>query len=534
MDTPAGTSDDRGRLHAHVFEIVRDIQAGQHELVGRLSEIEATARSRGWAEVVRAALFGRAVAGWIEDAPGYRRIVEELLEESSADHDEVMIATSLAMRSVFDDSDDEHLAAERDADLARAAVILEEADGGLAERISAHTACGIGFGMRSLFELGDEQYSTALELGSADRAELGAVLEAIVFNLAETQVSWASMLRQLGDDDGVAHRLEAFRRAAQASHTVELPERWRHELEALGILLTAMSGEDRSADAAAALQAIEPSEDEGWRHRSEGLLVLAIALSDARAGREVAGESARRAVAVVDASVHPQLYDLALHIAAELEAASGHEAGLAYARRLLQENWTNRLSRLGAMRSRIEAERLSRQHEVLSRYAHLDDLTGVGNRRALDLYLAELRGSSAMRAALIMVDVDGFKHVNDSHGHLAGDAVLRQVAGILAHAVRSADLAVRLGGDEFAVILADTGLEVASERARHLLAAIDAHPWHEIDAGLVVKVSMGVAAGSPFEMSDIRARADRALYEAKAAGGHGVVLSEAPDDPALS
>jgi diguanylate cyclase (GGDEF)-like protein len=93
----------------------------------------------------------------------------------------------------------------------------------------------------------------------------------------------------------------------------------------------------------------------------------------------------------------------------------------------------------------------------------------------------------------------------------------------LEHSIRPSDIAVRLGGDEFAVVLADVDLGVARSRAESLMARVDAEPWDELRPGLRVTVSMGVAAGDLADVVDISAYADAALYQAKDAGGHGIV-----------
>jgi diguanylate cyclase (GGDEF)-like protein len=230
-------------------------------------------------------------------------------------------------------------------------------------------------------------------------------------------------------------------------------------------------------------------------------------------------------VASIDANLYPQLYDLALYLAAEAEAGTGLGAGLRYGRRQLSEHWARRLASLGAMQSRVQAERLSTERELLSKHARLDDLTGIGNRRALEQYLTELERLDVASIALILLDVDAFKEVNDGHGHLAGDAVLVGIARALERSIRPCDLAVRLGGDEFAVVLADVDLDAAFERAAAFLALIDEQHFEEASPGLVVALSAGVATGAPARMAELRAEADAALYRAKAGGGRRVLRS---------
>ncbi|HUY31099.1 MAG TPA: GGDEF domain-containing protein [Acidimicrobiales bacterium] len=173
----------------------------------------------------------------------------------------------------------------------------------------------------------------------------------------------------------------------------------------------------------------------------------------------------------------------------------------------------------------MDAERLSSEREVLSRHARLDDLTGAGNRRALEQYLADLERDGVESVVHILLDVDAFKGVNDRYGHLAGDAVLVGIGRVLERGIRPCDLAVRLGGDEFAVVISGADIDVAVERATAFLRRIDGARFDCGGARLAVALSAGVAAGPPARIRELRAAADAALYRAKAGGGERVVRS---------
>ena len=121
--------------------------------------------------------------------------------------------------------------------------------------------------------------------------------------------------------------------------------------------------------------------------------------------------------------------------------------------------------------------------------------------------------------AILTVDLDAFKLVNDHHGHAAGDAVLRSVGSILAGHVRATDLAVRVGGDEFLVVLEAASGEVARERATRIVESIREERWPGIDASLRVTASVGVAAATAEDPEALAAAADAAMYRAKTAGG---------------
>lgn len=247
-------------------------------------------------------------------------------------------------------------------------------------------------------------------------------------------------------------------------------------------------------------------------------------------GRAGAREAIEDAVAAISPTVHPFMYDLALFLGAKLEARPGSDSGLRYARRVVEEQWARRDAALLGMRAQIASVRIASERDLLSRHARLDDLTGIANRRALEEFLSDLMHRGVERCALVLFDVDGFKAVNDAHGHLAGDRLLVRVADVLGRGIRSSDLAVRLGGDEFAVILSDTGPTAALYRAECLVKAFDEEALQEIAGGLRARVSAGVAVGAPSGITEMWAAADAALYGAKAAGGHVVRL--APSSPA--
>jgi diguanylate cyclase (GGDEF)-like protein len=156
-----------------------------------------------------------------------------------------------------------------------------------------------------------------------------------------------------------------------------------------------------------------------------------------------------------------------------------------------------------------------------------DPLTGLPNRRAFDEELAREVARASRTGeplAVVVLDVDRFKAVNDGHGHPAGDAVLREVAARASGAVRRGDLAARVGGEEFALLLPGADLAGAVELAGRVRAAVAARPIPAGAAALAVTVSLGCAALAPGEAPDaLVARADARLYEAKRTGRDRVV-----------
>jgi diguanylate cyclase (GGDEF)-like protein len=165
---------------------------------------------------------------------------------------------------------------------------------------------------------------------------------------------------------------------------------------------------------------------------------------------------------------------------------------------------------------------LRQLNTTLGALARQDSLTGLANRRSVYEVL-EAECSRSRRhgrpLAVLVADVDGLKQVNDSHGHAAGDALLRAVADRMAGAVRAGDAVGRLSGDEFVVICPETSPEAARRVADKLLAEVAGRPvgWGEKD--LTASVSIGWAALADHAgASELIDAADRALYRAKAAG----------------
>ncbi len=171
---------------------------------------------------------------------------------------------------------------------------------------------------------------------------------------------------------------------------------------------------------------------------------------------------------------------------------------------------------------RMAAEQaLEESLHQLERQSRVDALTGVANRREFDerfdRALRRLhRASSPL--ALLCIDIDRFKAINDGHGHAAGDVVLKQFAARLQACVRDTDLVARIGGDEFAILLENVESEGAEGVAGKVVEAMGA-PFHVGATQLQVTTSIGIACTRrPVDPASLMARADAALYTAKGAG----------------
>jgi protein-histidine pros-kinase len=174
---------------------------------------------------------------------------------------------------------------------------------------------------------------------------------------------------------------------------------------------------------------------------------------------------------------------------------------------------------LNAMLRRVLLNPLGTRQHVLEREAREDPLTGAVNRRGLmeraEATLAQSR-LTGLPISLVLIDVDHFKAINDTHGHATGDAVLRELVKRMGDRIRRSDILGRLGGDEFALLLPDTGLDEAMRLAQALLEALQALPYAQ---DLSVGFSVGVAQGLGLDtMATLQNRADQALYAAKRAG----------------
>ena len=175
-------------------------------------------------------------------------------------------------------------------------------------------------------------------------------------------------------------------------------------------------------------------------------------------------------------------------------------------------------------RKRAEAE--------LREMATTDFLTGLSNRRhfiaRLTEELARLQRLDQSRAAVLMLDLDHFKHINDAHGHAAGDAVLRHFATLMRDELRKIDTGARVGGEEFAIILPGADADEARIFAERLRQEVATRPLTLNSQIIAVTVSIGITVMKAGETSAEAAlvRADRALYLAKSNGRNRVEVSE--------
>ncbi len=173
-----------------------------------------------------------------------------------------------------------------------------------------------------------------------------------------------------------------------------------------------------------------------------------------------------------------------------------------------------------------EIEKMREEALLLS---YIDDLTGIYNHRFFIQQLTlevERQKRYAQPLSLLMIDIDHFKHYNDTNGHLAGDQVLKAIALLIQHGVRQTDIVARYGGEEFAAILINARKEKAFEIAERIRRSVaeTCFPNEKAQPGRDLTISIGVATFSPplLTLTDLIREADHALYQAKKKGRNRV------------
>jgi two-component system cell cycle response regulator len=181
------------------------------------------------------------------------------------------------------------------------------------------------------------------------------------------------------------------------------------------------------------------------------------------------------------------------------------------------------------VRKKRYTERLRDNVQISIEMAITDALTGLYNRRYMETHIAMLMEQAVTRGkplAVLVLDIDYFKSINDTHGHDAGDDVLREFATRIRKSIRGIDLACRYGGEEFVVVMPETNMAIATVVGERLRRRIATEPF-AIQQGtrtVDVTISIGIAALKPADTgASVLKRADQALYRAKREGRNRVV-----------
>lgn len=195
------------------------------------------------------------------------------------------------------------------------------------------------------------------------------------------------------------------------------------------------------------------------------------------------------------------------------------------------------LARIGVGRRIIDLHRqIDAKNKLLEDLAHCDSLTGLPNRRAIEDWAArQLRGAArhGFPYWVVLVDLDSFKRINDTYGHIGGDAMLQKFAALLKTVIRSCDICGRLGGDEFLMVITHVEADAiykTVERFREMLAQ---QQFEMGDERVSITASFGIAGLNGKENLDFTTlvrRADKALYAAKNAGRNLIRMEPEPAD----
>lgn len=386
---------------------------------------------------------------------------------------------------------------------------------------TAHTCLGNGYHELRLYELAAPNYEAAFYAATAHPGHVVADRAvASQLNLATMHLNWSVELERVRDSVGAHEKSAIAARHAAVAQQYATDETEPYAAHA-GLLL-ACAEPDRAA-ARQVVQRIRAAlavlKGRGLRESpAYALPFLARALN--RAGQHSeALKVAEQAIGALPEDATWMVASAAYHTHAVLLAESGSEsvrAALAYGDQLAETMWRQRLRTLHDVTSMQSMERVTLERDRVQVLANTDALTGVGNRRAFDVRMAEIRRAAEgcdVSVTMIAVDVDRLKAVNDARGHEAGDRTLKAVAGALTSQMRSGDLIARLGGDEFVAVLVGIDRAAADHSAQRVVNAVSAA------LGPTVTVSVGVATGPGSEAgAALLHSADRAMYAAKRAG----------------
>ena len=339
---------------------------------------------------------------------------------------------------------------------------------------------------------------------------------------------------QTGDDELV--RAEAVVRELFA----RAPDEFLRRGASHRLLAEVLCEQGRGAEALAVLEQL-PDRDEGIAATAQRAALTWIEARCLRlAGRAEEGVAkAARAVEMARHSDDDHDFMVALEELAACQEAAGDNAGaLATSREVKASIWnihhrqTRQLVQEVWGRADFMRDQASLQSQVAeaSRRADEDALTGIGNRRILERFLwNEAPGQHLL--ALVVVDIDNFKEVNDTLGHRVGDDVLKRIGRLLGDKMRAHQVAVRYGGDEFVLGMLGVELQAAADFAERLRRGIEGLDWALLSPGLRITVSQGVASGPRRYSAAVFSAADEALYAAKRAGKNTVVCAPELDLP---
>ncbi len=545
---PTGTSiaaDNSATMNSPPSSAAAPDWAVQVERALHVSDFVAARRAAEQAHAGAADDPSRALAGFLaarcefvcgEPEHGLRHALEAAtLYESLGDRAGQANACAVAARCLLKSGDG---GSALDHGLTALALVTQPEDGASPALLAARLALAIVYRGLGQLDTAREYCQQAIDCAIAlhDRVNQGAAMD----TMACVHSSFASVAREAGrDDEAEQHEREAMRCSSQAMRIASEQGHLRYEATAVNNLADSMS---HVGEADAALRMLEDwTRDNPCELPRVRVLHLEtrgrlnLALGQAQQAREL-WEAALAARPTADMELN-----IVACLAGACEALGDYRAALGHFRRFhalhVQRAGVaaQRSARIAAVRLDTERQReravalqldnanLQRQADALFRQSTEDPLTGLANRRRLDQILrAGPMGHTGH--AVLMLDIDHFKTINDRFSHALGDTVLLRLAALLTEGSRSNDTAVRLGGEEFLVLLPQAAAAAAAAAAERLRARIEAFDWTALAPGLAVTASIGVALGGEADsVESLLALADQRLYAAKRNGRNCVV-----------
>jgi diguanylate cyclase (GGDEF)-like protein len=504
---------------------------------------------------------------WVEagDVAGGRAEFERLIELTAAESDASVRALVRTERGLHRSRSGDWTGAQQD--LLAACNTLRETG-----PARDHELC-LGHLANHYKRIGDADEALRLLQGlSTEARHRGAVYDDSIYTFGIGQVlheqqRWQDAItkfdeaiqanRRLGDDNGIAYAEHAIAvsllRLGRPQESLQAVERSLGRLDAKGdpreyqvTLITraeALAGLGRAAEANAVLDSVAGE----LRRRGEkpSLMLWHSVRADAmrQLGRWNEAYLALAEARRVDADLQRQrLSEQSARVRMQFNRARDAEE-LSALRQLNEQSQRLRQTQAVALGLfvillavvLVVAVRKFRQARHLQNLASTDDLTGLPNRRALLAYADDAIAQAQRDAtplAMLMIDVDHFKRINDGHGHAVGDQVLRHVARVLASGLRGRDRLGRLGGEEFLAVLPGASVAQAQQVAERMRHAIERTPLIGASGEVRFTVSIGVAGAQIAETAAaLVARADAALYRAKNGGRNAVVADDGAAGP---
>jgi diguanylate cyclase (GGDEF)-like protein len=499
---------DRTAALLSAFELIEAVQ-GERRDTAAAAIPAAEAAADAWPDVRFLLATARTVHAIVGPASGadLGGLTEQLLDEAPGPA-AAAIALGLQALVAAGTGDTARLLAAT----SRAIALLDDEVLPPRERCLALVINAAALNTLRLWELVDELYAAALADPVAAR-EAGQA-EAVAINRVIIGLEHGLALLECDETEAAAERLRAAAALVPAALATDLQPLWRRDALAAADLVRLLLGEPTDV----------PVEEHATALAAEGdveVLPMLLAAHALRAWRDHGDSGPAEALGGrISASSGARTFPLWVRAQVLAARAPGPEveAVQAHGRLIDRLLWEARLAVLSAARAQIDAERRRADHDRLARAVHTDPLTGLHNRRRFDDWL-QRPGSGP--TALLLIDLDGFKAVNDLHGHACGDEVLRRIGLLLRSLVRPGDLAVRQGGDEFALVLREDDLDEATvlARAEQVARAVREEDWPQLSEGLSVAVSVGAAlATADVSGPALYAAADGALYRVKRAG----------------